>query len=131
MALYVMNPRTFSIEKIVSTQTRGTISMSVSPHNDNLVACSGIDGSLCVWDIASESCERRLTHPADILAWDPHDASNCAIIVNSPKIQLFSWSAILNPMISLVVGIFARQSAPPNVCLLLILTLLLRMLQGY
>lgn len=95
MALYVLNPVTFLVEKIISTQARGTLSMSVSPHNDNLVACSGIDGTLCVWNLATESCERRLTHPADILAWDPHDPSNCAIIVNNPKIQLFSWSIFL------------------------------------
>jgi WD40 repeat protein len=97
MALYLLHPITFSVEKIISTQERGTVSLSVSPHNDNLVACSGIDGSLCVWNLATETCERRLIHPADILAWDPHDPSNCAIIVNNPKIQLFSWSAFPPP----------------------------------
>ena len=132
MALYLLNPRTFAIEKIVSTQARGTISMSVSPHNDNLVACSGVDGSLCIWDLANESCERRLTHPADILAWDPHDPSNCAIIVNSPKIQLFSWCVYWLTQGSTwhVIGIFVRLFAPRNDYLLLIQILSSLMLQG-
>lgn len=132
MALYLLNPRTFAIEKIVSTQTRGTTSMSVSPHNDNLVACSGVDGSLCIWDLANESCERRLTHPADILAWDPHDPSNCAIIVNSPKIQLFSWCVYWLSQGSTwhVIGIFVRLFAPRNGYLLLTQILSSLMLQG-
>lgn len=86
-----MNPITFNIEKIISTQTRGVISLSVSPHDDNLVACSGVDGMLCVWNLSTESCILKVTHPGDILAWDPHNPNNCALIVNNPKIQLFSW----------------------------------------
>lgn len=91
LALYVVNPITFTVEKIISTQTRSLLSMSVNPNNDNFVACSGSDGIVCVWDLSTEECTVRFAHPADILAWDPHKPNNCAIIVNRPKIQLFSW----------------------------------------
>jgi WD40 repeat protein len=91
LALYVVNPVTFMVEKIISTQTRSLQSMSVNPNNDNFVACSGMDGIVCIWDLSTEQCTVRFSHSADILAWDPHNPNNCAIVVNRPKIQLYSW----------------------------------------
>lgn len=91
LALYVINPHTFTVERIISTQARSLQSMSVNPSNDDFIACSGVDGMICIWNIATEQCTRKFAQAADILAWDPHNPKNCAIIVNRPKIQLYSW----------------------------------------
>ena len=82
LAIYVINPQTFNVEKILSTQTRSVLSISVSPHDTNLVATCGVDGNLCIWNIETEECVMKTSAMVDLLAWDPHDRHNCLVVTH-------------------------------------------------
>ena len=91
LALYVINAKSYATERIISCQARSIISLSVNPFNMNLVACLGVDGTVCVWDISTEEVMIKCAHPCNALAWDPHNQYQCALVSNYPKLTLHVW----------------------------------------
>ena len=93
LALYVLNARTYALERIISCQARAIASLSVNSYDMNLVACSGYDGTVCVWDISTEEVVVKSAHPCNAVAWDPHNKNMCALLSNNPKMTLHIWNA--------------------------------------
>jgi WD40 repeat protein len=91
LALYVLNAKTYAMERIISCQARSIVSLSVNSYDMDLVACSGVDGTVCVWNISSEEVVVKCAHPCNSLAWDPHDKNKCALLSNYPKLTLHIW----------------------------------------
>jgi WD40 repeat protein len=92
LAVYILNPRTFQVEKILSCVQRTILSISLCPLNKDLLAVSSFDGTAATWSISNEQVLTKATlgYPNSV-AWDPHDRNNCAVI-SHVNVKLFLWS---------------------------------------
>lgn len=81
MAVYVVkrNPGVYNIEKILCVSDRSILSMTFSPHDENLMTTYGADGNLTLWSMKDEKVLNRCSIPKDsvvMLDWDPLFPSN-------------------------------------------------------
>ncbi len=92
LAVYVLNPQSYEIVKVLSVNQRSITSISVSPHDSALVAVGSIDGCICVWNIDEEEVIGRLslTIGANV-AWDPSTPNKCALLQENQGIKLLLW----------------------------------------
>lgn len=92
LAVYIMKASTFVIEKILSYNHKTITSISVSPHDDNLLVISGLDGLICLWNIDREEIVTRIQLNNTLtLLWDPYSPNHCAIITNEVAIKVYYW----------------------------------------
>lgn len=94
LALYVLNAKTYAMERIISCQARAIISLSVNSFDMDQVACSGVDGTVCVWNISTEEVVAKCVHPCISVEWDPHNKNMCALLSNNPKLTLHMWDTL-------------------------------------
>lgn len=96
LALYVVDTKTYSIEKVIALGEKLIFSIAVSPHDPNRVCSISADGSLLCWNI----CEERVSHrntlamsAPSILAWDPINPEVCAVVVgrNQSAYSVYFW----------------------------------------
>jgi WD40 repeat protein len=94
LAVYMLDAKTFIIKKILSSGDKSIASLTVSPHNNDLIAISTIDGIMRAWDTEEETVIGRseLNASASVyLEWDPHNKDSCLALVCAPAVQVFSW----------------------------------------
>jgi WD40 repeat protein len=95
LAVYVLSASTFVLEKIISLNSKAITSISVSPHDSDTICVSGMDGSLCLWNVANEALlsKVQLTTGAGVL-WNPFSKNHCAVVANESSnfgFKLYSW----------------------------------------
>jgi len=92
LAVYIINATTFVLEKIISLNHKAIVSISISPHDSNLMVVSGMDGSICLWNVEKEEIlsKIQITTGAN-LVWNPHSKLTCAIIANEATLKMYSW----------------------------------------
>ncbi len=92
LAVYIINATTFVLEKIISLNHKAIVSISISPHDSNLMVVSGMDGSICLWNVEKEEIlsKIQITSGAN-LVWNPHSKLTCAIIANEATLKMYSW----------------------------------------
>lgn len=93
LAVYVVNARTFIMEKIISLNNKSITSISISPHDNNLMVVSGSDGAVCLWHVENEEIlsKIQLLTGSSVL-WSPHIKNNCAIVCNeATSLKLYNW----------------------------------------
>ena len=92
LAVYILNATTFTIEKMLSLNNKAITSIAVSPYDNNLMAISSTDGSVCLWNIEEESVLSRIQLQLSVvLAWNPHNANSIAILTNGGQIKFYNW----------------------------------------
>jgi WD40 repeat protein len=95
LAVYVLDPNTFDIIKVLSIHQKSITSISVSPHDENLLIVSGADSCVCVWNVEEEEVVARITVPGvTCVAWDPIHSGHCGIL-QGPGVKLCSWYVLL------------------------------------
>lgn len=73
LACYVINGESFNVEKILSVSEKLVTSIDISPHDNNKLVSSSMDGSLYLWDVQTEqvcvhtSVDRSLHLPSNYL----------------------------------------------------------------
>jgi WD40 repeat protein len=95
LAVYVLSATTFVLEKIISLNSKAITSISVSPFDSDIMCVSGLDGSLCLWNVQNEELisKVQLTTGASLL-WNPFSKQHCAVVCNeSPNsgFKLYVW----------------------------------------
>lgn len=92
LAVYVVDSHSYEIVKVLSVNQRSITSISLSPHDQNLLAVGSVDGSICVWNVTEEEVLSRLslTNGAHV-AWDPTIPNKCALIQDHQGIKLLIW----------------------------------------
>lgn len=93
LAVYVVNARTFIMEKIISLNHKSITSISISPHDNNLMVVSGTDGAVCLWHVENEEILSKIQLPAgSSLLWNLHSRTNVAIVSNeATSLKLYNW----------------------------------------
>jgi WD40 repeat protein len=94
LAIYVLNAKTFVVEKVISACERTITSMCVSPHDNNLLCVASLAGDVSLWRMEEENTISRFTLQANahmILEWDPHSPDHCAIVINHPYVRILYW----------------------------------------
>lgn len=92
LAVYVLHPQSYQILKVLSVNQRSITSISISPHDSNLLAVGSVDGSICVWNVDEEEVVSRLslTNGASV-AWDPSCPNKCALVQDHQGVKLHIW----------------------------------------
>ena len=93
LAVYVLNQKTFVIEKILSAADKPICYLAVSQHDDNLLATVSLDGMVTVWDYESQEILWSLNNAcssAGIIDFDPHNKGN-TLIVQCTDVKVFTW----------------------------------------
>jgi WD40 repeat protein len=92
LAVYVISATTFVMEKIISLNHKAITSISISPHDSNIMCVSGQDGSLCLWNVENEEIlsKVQLSTGASLL-WNPYSRNHCAVICNEQSMKLYTW----------------------------------------
>lgn len=92
LAVYVINAHTFVLEKIISLNHKAITSISISPHDSNIMVVSGMDGSLCLWNVENEELlsKVQLTTGASLL-WHPFSKNHCGVVCNESSMKLYTW----------------------------------------
>jgi WD40 repeat protein len=94
LAVYVYNSKTFALEKVLSMNQRAITSISVSPHDDDLLAVSGLDGSLSLWKINEEKVIAKVSMSGSVtLTWNPFSVNHIAVLSNNPNFKFYHWSS--------------------------------------
>jgi len=98
LAVYVLSARTFVLEKIISLNSKAISSISVCPHDSNIMCVSSIDGSLCLWNVENEEIlsKVQLTTGANLL-WNPFSKNECAVLCNESCLKLYKWNISKGP----------------------------------
>lgn len=92
LAVYVINATTFVLEKIISLNHKAITSINISPHDSNLMVVSGMDGSVCLWNVEKEEILSKIQIPTGAcLVWNPHTKLSCAVITNESTLKMYSW----------------------------------------
>lgn len=92
LAVYVLNASNFRIEKILSLNHKAITSISVSPHDRNRLAISGVDGSLCLWDVDNEEVTAKVNMSGVVMAtWNPHSPNHIAVLSTESAPKLYNW----------------------------------------
>ena len=96
LALYVVDAKTYAIEKVITLAEKLIFSIAVSPHDPNRVCSISADGSLLCWNISEERVTHRNNLSANlptILAWDPLNPETCAVVVgrNQSAYSVYLW----------------------------------------
>ncbi len=91
LAVYVLNSTNFTIKKILSSNQRSIVSISVSSINKNLLAVSGDEGLITIWKIQEEEiiCQTQV-NTSNTVAWDPFSAEYCGIL-STDALKLCIW----------------------------------------
>lgn len=91
LAVYVLNAKTFAVEKILSSNQRAITCLALSPVHSNLLAVSSQDNSVTVWDIDDEAIVSRSTMTcATFASWDYASAEYVTLLALD-SVRLFSW----------------------------------------
>ena len=81
LAIYVLNAFTFNVEKILPCGQKTISSMSVAPHDHNLIAVSCVDGFCCVWNVDEEAMVFKASVQGGYsVLWDPFSTTTCALV---------------------------------------------------
>lgn len=117
LAVYVLNAKTFVVEKILSIHEKSIVSSAISLKDSNFLAVAAQDGHICLWNVTKEEIVSKVAVSSSkiILAWDPNTPSNCAIIINEPNIKIFSWE-VFKPQSSLVEIFHVKDTQYVPVC---------------
>jgi len=92
LAVYVINATTFVLEKIISLNHKAITSINISPHDSNLMVVSGMDGSVCLWNVEKEEILSKIQIPTGAcLVWNPHTKLSCAVITNESTLKMYAW----------------------------------------
>ena len=96
LAVYVMNKETFAIEKILSSSERPIRDITVSPHGNNFLATSSVDGIMTCWNVETEEiyCQVRSPVSTDryILDWDPHTPDRVLMVTCVGVLKCSTWT---------------------------------------
>lgn len=96
LAIYVLNVKTFVLEKVLGVTDKQICSIAISPIDPNLIAISSINGLVTVWKIDEEIKEKQLnTMMANaniIVLWDPHTPEHVAILIAGKGFRLLYWN---------------------------------------
>eukprot|EP01038_Epipyxis_sp_PR26KG_P004746 gene4746-6657_t len=111
LAVYIFNSKTFILEKILSLNQRAITSISLSPHDRNLLVISGLDGTLCLWKIQEEEivCKVAMNGPI-IVAWNPFSANHCGIVTTESILRFCHWDVTKATVSASVTEIFSLRS---------------------
>jgi WD40 repeat protein len=92
LAVYVLNAATFVLEKIISLNHKAITSICISPHDNNLMLVSSMDGHVCLWNVADEEILAKIQLPggASVL-WDPFSKAKCGLISNESYLKMYTW----------------------------------------
>ena len=92
LAVYIYNYKTFTLQKILSLNQRAITSITVSPHDENQLAISGLDGNICLWEIESEEILGKVAmNTAVIITWDPFSPDHIAVISSENGLKFYYW----------------------------------------
>ncbi len=91
LAVYVLNPKTFQVEKILTNTQKAITSISVSPLSKDILAVSTSDGAVTTWNISDEQIISRANLNQSVsVAFDPFNQNICAII-SLVNVRLLLW----------------------------------------
>lgn len=95
LAVYVLNVTTFVLEKIISLNSKAITSISVSPHDSDIMCVSSMDGSLCLWNVTTEEILSKIQiSTGGSVLWNPFVKSHCAVLCNenmNSGFKLYTW----------------------------------------
>ena len=97
LAIYVLNSKTFVLEKVFGVTDKQICSIAVSPIDPNLLAVSSINGVVTIWKIDDETLEKQFNTlmPGSNITflWDPHTPEYGSILVAGNKgFRLLYWN---------------------------------------
>ena len=96
LAIYVLNSKTFVLEKVFGVTDKQICSIAVSPIDPNLIAVSSINGLVTIWKIDDETVDKQFNTlmPNSLITylWDPHTPEYGAILIVGKGFRLLYWN---------------------------------------
>jgi WD40 repeat protein len=86
VAIYFLDPDTFSILKIIAYNTRTICCFSINPMDPNRIVVGSIDGSICAWNVDMEDIYARVGIGASnrsFMDWDCIEPDTIVLAVNT------------------------------------------------
>jgi len=100
LAIYVLNAKTFVLEKVLGVTDKQICSIAVSPIDPNLIAISAVNGLVSIWKIDEEIKEKQLNTmiigAKIIFLWDPHTPDHGAILIAGKGFRLLYWNTSIS-----------------------------------
>jgi WD40 repeat protein len=95
LAVYILDPKTFLVEKILSSAQRALMALAVSPTDKDLLIAGSLDGTVTAWSIEEESIINRINLNVPIIAaWDYFTNESCYVLTLNP-VSLQIWYVFL------------------------------------
>ena len=94
LAVYIINPSTFVVEKVLSNNSKTIISIAASPHDDDLVAMVDFEGQVILWKISTEEIIASVSATSRMslmIQWEPQSSKHCTLMSNGTSIKLYQW----------------------------------------
>ena len=94
VAIYFLDPDTFKVVKIISYNSRAICSFVLSPRDPNCAVIGSLDGTICAWNVATETMISRATLSINVHSFidmDHFEADLCVIALNNPHVHAYTW----------------------------------------
>ncbi|RYG62994.1 hypothetical protein EON64_16830 [archaeon] len=91
LAVYVLDPQTFRVIKVLSMNQRAITSITVSEINPDYMVVTGRDGLVTLWHIEEEEMLSQIVLAGSVIAaWNPLVGTQVAILSEEmPRLHLW------------------------------------------